>query len=171
MLVAGLLSKEVSIMRVYAKRIALFLVVLVAFSSGILVGPTIDAAIQKPKSKKMQIKPQKREKPTIRRSGKNYKVKKGAEVAAKVKKFKESNKSVRAALKVFEDKKRMPKIDQSFAINGALSSLKTGLNTVEECFRTSVTNNCRQLVTPIDIIFVPVLSLDLDGRASSCRPV
>jgi hypothetical protein len=152
-------------MRVYAKRIALFLVVLFAFSSGILVGPTIDAAIQKPKSRKMQIKPQKREKPTIRRAGKNYKVKKGAEVAAKVKKFKESNKSVRAALKVFEDKKRMPKIDQSFAINGSLSPLKTGLNTRGRVFQ-NVRYEQQSSISDayIDIIFVPVLSLDLEWQ-------
>jgi len=114
------LLQEVSIMKVSANRIAISLVILVSFGHAMLVGPCVDAAVQTTKSHKLQIKPQKREKPALRRAGKDYKVKKGAEVAAKVKKLKESSRSVRAALKFFEDKKRMPKIDQSFALDGSL---------------------------------------------------
>src|SRR2546428_11999157 len=104
-----ILLQEVPIMKVSANRIAVSLVILLSFAPAILVGPCVDAAVQSTKARKLQIKPQKREKPALRRAGKDYKIKKGAEVAAKVRKLKESNKSVRAALKLFEDKKRMPK--------------------------------------------------------------
>ena len=154
-------------MKVSANRIAVSLVILVSFAPAILVGPCIDAAVQATKSKKLQIKPQKREKPVLHRAGKDYKVKKGAEVAAKVKKLKESSKSVRAALKVFEDKKRMPKIDQSFAINGSLGSLKAGLNTRGGVFQNvSYEQQSSISGTYVDLIFVPVLSLDMEWQGA-----
>ncbi len=154
-------------MKVSAKRLAISLVILVSFASAILVGPCIDAAVQATKSKKMQIKPQKREKPNLRRAGKDYKVKKGAEVAAKVKKFKENNKSVRAALKVFEDKKRMPKIDQSFAVNGSLGSLKAGLNTSGSVFqKVSYEQQSSIGGDYVEIIFVPVLSQAMEWQGA-----
>ena len=154
-------------MKVSANRMAVSLIILVSFAPAILVGPCIDAAVQTTKARKLQIKPQKREKPTLRRAGKDYKVKKGAEVAAKVKKFKESNKSVRAALKVFEDKKRMPKIDQSFAISGSLGSLKAGLNPRGRVFQ-NVSYEQQSSISGayVDIIFVPVLSLDMEWQGA-----
>ena len=154
-------------MKVSANRIAVSLVILVSFAPAILVGPCIDAAVQTTKAKKLQIKPQKREKPTLRRAGKDYKVKKGAEVAAKVKKLKESNKSVRAALKVFEDKKRMPKIDQSFVINGSLGSLKAGLNPRGRVFQ-NVSYEQQSSISGayVDIIFVPVLSQAMEWQGA-----
>jgi hypothetical protein len=154
-------------MKVSANRIALSLVVLVSLALPILVIPSIDAAVQAAKPKKFQVKPQKREKTALRRGGKDYKVKKGAEVAAKVKKLKESNKSVRAALKVFEDKKRMPKIDQSFSINGSLGSLKAGLNTRGGVFQNvSYEQQSSISGTYVDLIFVPVLSLDMEWQGA-----
>jgi len=154
-------------MEVSAKRIAISLIIIVCFATAVLVGPCIDAAVQTTKSKKLQIKPQKREKPTIRRAGKDYKVKKGAEVADKVKKLKENNRSVRAALKVFEDKKRMPKIDQSFAINGSLGTLKAGLNNRNSVFQ-NVSYEQQSSISGayVDIIFVPVLSLDMEWQGA-----
>src|SRR6267143_176019 len=140
-----------------AKRTAISIVVLIAFTTGMLVAPYADATVQSTKSQRKQIKPKKREKRPLRRAGKDYKVKKGAEVAAKVRKLKESNRSVRAALKFFEDKKRMPKIDQSFAINGSLGSLKAGLNTRGGVFQ-NVSFEQQSSISGdyVDIIFVPV---------------
>ncbi len=154
-------------MKVSANRIAISLVILVSLGHAMLVGPCVDAAVQTTKSHKLQIKPQKREKPVLRRAGKDYKIKKGAEVAAKVRKLKESNKSVRAALKLFEDKKRMPKIDQSFAINGSLGSLKAGLNAHGGVFQ-NVSFEQQSSISGdyVDIIFVPVLSLDMEWQGT-----
>ncbi len=105
-------------MRLLAKRTAICVVVLIAFTGGMLVCPPAVATLQSTKSQKkqtklqkQQIKPQKREKRPLRRAGKDFKIKKGSEVAAKVRKLKESNKNVRAALKLLEDKKRTPKVD------------------------------------------------------------
>lgn len=56
---------------------------------------------------------------------KDFKVKKGAEVAAKVRKFKESSENVRAALRYFDKKGRPSKIDDAFSITGTASSSKT----------------------------------------------
>jgi len=154
-------------MRPLAKRTAIFIVVLIAFTTGMLVAPYADATVQSTKSQRKQIKPQKREKRPLRRSGKDYKVKKGTEVAAKVRKLKESNKNVRAALKVFEDKKRMPKVDASFAINGSLGSLKTGLNNHGQLFQNvSFEQQSSISGDSIEIIFVPVLSLDMEWQGT-----
>jgi len=161
-------------MRLPAKRTAISIVVLIAFTTGMLVAPYADARVQSTKSQKKQIKPQKkqikpqnREKRPLRRAGKDYKVKKGAEVAAKVRKLKESNKNVRAALKLFEDKKRTPKIDSSFTINGSLGSLKTGLNNRGQLFR-NVSFEQQSSISGdyIEIIFVPVLSLDMEWQGT-----
>jgi len=155
-------------MKVPGKTIAISLVVLTSFVPTMLVGPCTGVAAQSSKSqsgksKKPQFKPQKREKLTLRRAGKEFKVKKGAEVAAKVRKLKDSNKSVRAALKVFEDKKRPPKIDQSFAINGALGSSKVGVNSRGNVFqRVSYEQRSSISGEYVDIIFVPVLSQDME---------
>jgi len=155
-------------MKVPGKTIAISLVVLTSFVPTMLVGPCTGVAAQSSKSqsgksKKPQFKPQKREKLTLRRAGKEFKVKKGAEVAAKVRKLKDSNKSVRAALKVFEDKKRPPKIDQSFAINGALGSSKVGVNSRGNVFqRVSYEQQSSISGEYVDIIFVPVLSQNME---------
>src|SRR5712691_12797710 len=159
------LLQEVPIMKVSANRIAVSLVILLSFAPAILVGPCVDAAVQTTKARKLQIKPQKREKPALRRAGKDYKIKKGAEVAAKVRKLKESNKSVRAALKLFEDKKRMPKVEASFSINGSLGSLKAGLNNRGRLFQ-NVSFEQQSSISGdyIEIIFVPVLSQDMEWQ-------
>ena len=154
-------------MKVSANRIAISLVFLALLAQGTLVSSSSSAAVQATKSKKAQIKPQKREKPTLRRAGKDFKIKKGAEVAAKVKKLKESNKNVRAALKLFEDKKRTPKIDQSFAINGSLASLKAELTHRGGVFqKVSFSQQSSISGDYVDIIFVPVLSLDMEWQGT-----
>src|SRR5215471_17854871 len=168
MMVAGDVPKEVSIMKVSARRISIYLIILVCFAQLVAAGPGVGAIVQAPKSRKVQIKPQTREKRTLRRAGKDFKVKKGAEVAAKVNSLKQSSKSVRAALKFFEDKKRMPKIDQSFAINGSLGSLKAALNTGEGVFQRVSFEQQQSSIsgTYVDIIFVPVLSLETEWQGT-----
>ncbi|HEX8495429.1 MAG TPA: hypothetical protein VF658_21640 [Pyrinomonadaceae bacterium] len=61
---------------------------------------------------------------------KDAKVKKGPEVAARVRQLKETNENVRAALRYFEKKGRPSKIDDSFAITGkyTYSNKATALN-------------------------------------------
>ena len=154
-------------MKVSTNRIAISLAILVSFGHAVLVGPCVDAAVQTTKSHRLQINPQKRGKPALRRAGKDYKIKKGAEVADKVRKLKESSRSVSAALKFFEDKKRMPKIDQSFAINGSLGSLKARLNTRGGVFQ-NVSFEQQSSVSGdyVDIIFVPVLSQDMEWQGT-----
>ena len=159
-------------MRLLVKRTAIAIFVLIAFTTGMLLAPVADAGPQSTKSQKKeiksqkkQIKPQNREKRPLRRTGKDFKVKKGAEVAAKVRKLKESSKNVRAALKLFEDKKRTPKIDASFAINGALASSKTGLNKAGQMFRSlSFAQQSSISGDYIEIIFVPVLSQSMEWQ-------
>lgn len=154
-------------MKVSANKIAISLVALVFLAHVMAVGLAARAAVQATKTQKVQIKPQKREKLTLRRAGKDYKIKKGAEVAAKVRKLKESNKNVRAALKLFEDKKRTPKIDQSFAINGSLSSLKAQLEDRGAVFqKVSFEQQSSISGEYVDIIFVPVLSLDMEWQGT-----
>ena len=159
-------------MRLLAKGTAICVVVLIAFTGGMLVCPPAVATLQSTKSQKkqikpqkQQIKPQKREKRPLRRAGKDFKIKKGSEVAAKVRKLKESNKNVRAALKLLEDKKRTPKVDASFSINGSLGSLKAGLNNHPRLFQ-NVSFEQQSAISGdyIEIIFVPVLSLDMEWQ-------
>jgi len=153
-------------MRSLAKRTMISIVVLIAFTTT-LITPYADATVQSTKAQKKQLKPQTREKRALRRAGKDYKVRKGAEVAAKVRKLKESNKNVRAALKVFEDKKRMPKVDASFAINGSLGPLKTGLNNRGQLFQNvSFKQQSSISGDSIEIIFVPVLSQDMEWQGT-----
>src|SRR5260370_554181 len=105
-------------MKFFTKHIAIALVSLMAFGVWISLVPYAGATAQK--SPKFQIKPQQRTKPSLHRAGSGYKVKKGSEVAAKVKALSGSNRDVRAALKFAEDKKHPPKIDNSFALAGKL---------------------------------------------------
>src|SRR5216684_950510 len=90
--------KEGLDMRPLAKRTVVSIIVLIAFTTA-SIAPYAHATGQSTKAQKKQLKPQTREKRPLRRAGKDYKVKKGAEVAAKVRKLKESSKSVRAALR------------------------------------------------------------------------
>jgi hypothetical protein len=75
------------------------------------------------------------------KGAKDFKVKKGAEVAAKVRKFKESSENVRAALRYFDKKGKPSKIDDAFAITGSASSSKT---------TTASTNN--SLIRPASFV-------------------
>jgi len=155
-------------MRMLAKRTQICLFVLIAFIGGTSVSPYIGATPQSTKSQKKQIKPQKREKRPLRRAGKDFKVKKGTEVGAKVKKLKDSNKNVRAALKLFEDKKRAPKVDASFSINGSLSPLKTALNNRGQMFHSHVSFEQQSSISGdyVEMIFVPVLSQDTEWQGT-----
>jgi len=157
-------------MRLLAKRTVIAIFVLIAFTTGMLVAPYADARVQSTKSQKSQkkqIKPQRREKRPLRRAGKDFKVKKGPEVAAKVRRLKETSKNVRAALKLLEDKKRTPKVDASFAINGSLGSLKAAINNRPRLFQ-NVSFEQQSAISGdyIEIIFVPVLSLDMEWQGT-----
>src|SRR5215471_20472943 len=116
-------------MRLRTMRTAISIFILIAFIGGTWA-TTFTAATLQPTNpqKKKEFKPQNREKRPHQREGKGFKVKKGSEVAAKVKKLKGSNKDVGAALKLFEDKKRTPKVDASFSLNGSLGPAKAALN-------------------------------------------
>jgi len=160
-------SKEGFDMKLLAKRTAISIVVLIAFTSAMLVCPHTVATLQSTKAQKKQIKPQKREKRPLRRAGKDFKVKKGSEVVAKVRKLKESNKNVRAALKLLEDKKRTPKVDASFSISGSVGSLKAALNNRPQLFQNvSFEQQSSISGDSIEIIFVPVLSQDMEWQGT-----
>src|SRR5215470_3443853 len=111
-------------MKSFTRYVVMPLVSLLAFGVWIMLVPYVAATGQATRPQKFHIKPQERGKPTLRRAGSGYKVKKGAEVAAKVTKLRASNKDVAAAFKSVEDKKRAHKINNSFAITGKLGSLQ-----------------------------------------------
>jgi hypothetical protein len=74
---------------------------------------------------------------------------------------------VQAALKLFEDKKRPPKVDSAFAITGKLSRTTAGLvgagPTIE---RVSFIQSSAIVGTDVELIFVPVLSLDMEWQGT-----
>ena len=95
-------------------------------------------------------------------NGVNLKVKKGPEVAAKVRKLKESNQNVRAALKYFDKKGKPSKIDDAFAIVGYAPSSKMKVaSTNNSLFRpasfTSPSSFASQDISDgnVELIFVP----------------
>jgi len=129
--------------------------------------PYSAATAQSSKSQKFQVKPQQRTKPQLRRAGSGYKIKKGTEVAAKVKKLKASNREVAAALKLFEDKKRPPKIDSAFAITGTLSRPTAELFPAGPTLRKASFMQSSGLAgTDVELIFVPVLTLDMEWQGT-----
>jgi hypothetical protein len=143
------------------------LVFLLALCMSITLLPYAAATAQSTKSQKSQIKPQQRTKPQLHRAGSGYKIKKGTEVAAKVKKLRESNREVAAALKLFEDKKRPPKIDNAFAITGTLSRSTAELFTGGPTLRkASFTQTTAIAGTDVELIFVPVLTLDMEWQGT-----
>jgi hypothetical protein len=100
---------------------------------------------------------------TVAKGVKDFKVKKGAEVAAKVRKFKENNENVRAALRYFEKKGKTPKIDEAFAITGSVSNSNgtTALNSSRSFIRpASFTQQSSVSDGNVEIIFVPEYSTD-----------
>jgi hypothetical protein len=154
-------------MKFFTKHIAIPLVSLMAFGVWISLVPYAGATAQK--SPKFQIKPQQRSKPALKRGGSGYKVKKGSEVAAKVRTLSGSNREVRAALKFAEDKKRTPKIDNSFAVTGKLSPttaelLPDGLGPTLE--KASFVQTSAITATDVELIFVPVLSDDMEWQGT-----
>src|SRR5215470_5017147 len=107
-------------MKLFTNHLVIPLVSLLAFGVWISLVPNTGVTAQSTRTQKFHVKPQERGKPALRRAGSGYKVKKGAEVAAKVTKLRASNKDVAAAFKSVEDKKRAHKINNSFAITGKL---------------------------------------------------
>lgn len=92
---------------------------------------------------------------------KDFKVKKGPEVAAKVRKLKEGNENVRAALRYFDKKGKPSKIEESFAITGSSSSSKTttAINSMRPFYQTaSFSQDSRVSDGNVEIIFVPSYS-------------
>jgi hypothetical protein len=151
-------------MKSFTNHMVIPLVSLLAFGVWISLIP-YTAATGQSRPQKFHIKPQERGKPTLRRAGSGYNVKKGAEVAAKVKKLRDTNRDVGAAFKFVEDKKRTHKIDNSFAINGKLGSLKAELigggPTLEKVsFMQSSAG------TDVELIFVPVLNDDMEWQGT-----
>jgi len=92
---------------------------------------------------------------------KDFKVKKGPEVTAKVSKLKESSENVRAALRYFEKKGKPSKIDESFAITGSTSSSNTttAVNSTRSFYqRASFTQQSSVSDGNVEVIFVPSYS-------------
>jgi len=95
------------------------------------------------------------------KEAKDFKVKKGREVAAKVSKLKESSENVRAALKYFEKKGKPSKIDESFAITGSVSSpnTTTAVNRTRPFYQAaSFTQQSSVSEGNVELIFVPSFS-------------
>ena len=153
-------------MKSFTKHLVIPLVSLLAFGVWIALVPYA-AATDQARPQKFHIKPQERGKPTLRRAGSGYKVKKGAEVTAKVTKLRDSNRDVGASFKSVEAKKRTHKINNSFAIAGKLGSLKAqmlpGGPTLEKAsfMQTSVVTG-----TDVELIFVPVLNDDMEWQGT-----
>ena len=152
-------------MKFFNKHMVILLVSLLAIGVWISLVPYAAATGQGKRPQKFHIKPQERGKPTLRRDGSGYKVKKGAEVATKVKKLRESSKDVAAAFKHAEDKKRTPKIDNAFAITGKLGSVKAqvlqGGPTLE---KASFMQSSAVTGTDVELIFVPVLNDNMEWQ-------
>src|SRR5215471_17566144 len=154
-------------MKSFSRRTAGLLVLLAALSLLISSFPYAAATAQSGKSPKFKIKPQQRTKPPLRRAGNGYNVKKGAEIAAKVKKLRGSSREVQAALKLFEDKKRPPKVDSAFALTGKLSQQAAGrVSTGRTIERVSFTQSSAIVGTDVELIFVPVLSDDMEWHGT-----
>jgi hypothetical protein len=95
------------------------------------------------------------------KGAKDFKVKKGPEVAAKVSKLKESSENVRAALKYFEKKGKPSKIDESFAITSSVSSpnTTTAVNRTRPFYHAaSFTQQSSVSEGNVELIFVPSFS-------------
>jgi hypothetical protein len=153
-------------MKFFSKRAAIPLVSLMAIGAWIALILYGGATAQK-SAKFPQIKPQQRSKPALRREGSGYKVKKGSEVAAKVRTLSGSNREVRAALKFAEDKKRPPKIDNSFAVAGKLSAMKAELRGGSPTLqKASFVQTSSITGTDVELIFVPVLSDDMEWQGT-----
>src|SRR5262249_57686929 len=152
-------------MKLFTKHLVIPLVSLLAFGVWLSLVPYAGRTSQGKRPQKFHIKRQERGKPKLRRAGSDYKVKKGAEVATKVKKLRESSKDVAAAFKHAEDKKRTPKIDNAFAITGKLGSVKAqvlqGGPTLE---KASFMQSSAVTGTDVELIFVPVLNDNMEWQ-------
>jgi hypothetical protein len=160
-------------MKPFTNRIVIPLVSLLAFGVWISLVPNTGVTAQSTRTQKFHIKPQERGKPSLRRAGSGYKVKKGAEVADKVTKLRASSKDVGAAFKLVEDKKRKHKIDSSFAITGKIGSLKAQLPpgpALEKAAPTleqaSFMQSSLVTGTDVELIFVPVLTDDMEWQGT-----
>lgn len=98
---------------------------------------------------------------------KEFKVKRGAEVAARVKKLKERNKGVRRALATFEQNKHVPKIDESWSMSGTLPAAVARAG--RGSFRNASFKETAQDVVSgdgMELILVPTLSTDTEWQGT-----
>jgi hypothetical protein len=153
-------------MKSFTKHLVIPLVSLLAFGACMWLIPYAGATGQSTRAQKFHIKPQQRGKPALRRAGSGYNVKKGSEVAAKVKKLRDSNKDVGASFKAVEAKKRTHKIDNSFAITGKLGSLKAQLPPGPTLEKASFMQTSAVTATDVELIFVPVLSDNMEWQGT-----
>ncbi len=101
---------------------------------------------------------------------KDFKVKKGPEVAARVRALRESSENVRAALRYFERKGRPAKIDESFSISGSYGSGRaTASNRFGAVFMPAAFAPQDQSSLSdgtVEIIFVPDYSVEAEWQGT-----
>jgi hypothetical protein len=107
---------------------------------------------------------------------KQIKVKKGPEVAARVRELRTYNPAVRAALKRFEDKKRAPKIDESFTFTSAPDTavpLTAGDFKSDVAFRKvafqDYTSSYDNFTT--EMTFIPALSVEREWQGTVIQTI
>lgn len=108
------------------------------------------------------------------RKVKDVKVKKGPEVAARVRALRESSENVRAALKYFERRGGGPKIEESFAIYGSyraannVAAVGGRFGNVGAFFRPAgfAPQESRIAESNVEIIFVPYHSVDYEWQGT-----
>lgn len=103
---------------------------------------------------------------------KTPKVKSGPEVAARVKLLKENNKTIRAALKVFEDKGHKTKIEDSFALTGSYPSKKLAYaadsNDSSRIFQKASFVQQPQIGDDyVELTWVPTLSIEYEWQGTA----
>ncbi|HEX8722708.1 MAG TPA: hypothetical protein VF736_18975 [Pyrinomonadaceae bacterium] len=101
---------------------------------------------------------------------KDFKVKKGPEVAARVRALRESSENVRAALRYFERKGRPPQIDESFSMSGsygsgrAVASNRFGAVFMPAAFAPQDQSSLSD--GTVEIIFVPDYSVEAEWQGT-----
>lgn len=108
---------------------------------------------------------------------KRLKVKSGPEVVARVNELRQHNAMVREALRRFENKKRTPKIEDSFALTNMADTYPSGLARVQggalfldASFRQDeLTTNSDNF--NVDLLFIPALSIDGEWQGTVVETV
>lgn len=100
------------------------------------------------------------------------KAKSGPEVAARVKTLKENNKTIRAALKVFENKGHKPKIEDSSALTGSHASTKStqavvGNDNSRIFQKVSFVQQSQIGDDFVELIWVPTLSIEYEWQGTA----